>query len=205
MANNGLSHIYALTIANAHKVEFSNFGRKIGESSTPLQASVTSNIAANPTRLIASGHPFANGDLVHFTSATLPAPLNLYRPYIVRDADADGFSLVNRDIAFDIKAATDIFTPLAGDPPHPFQNGDMIRFTISGPPVGFDGTLLYHVVNATYTGFQLSRTPGGPPVLTAYDRTVSMQPAVRDGGRPAAICAHAKFRRAHHRHRAFCV
>jgi hypothetical protein len=176
MANNGLSHLYALTIANAHKVEFFNFGRKIGESGTPLQASVTSNIAANPTRLLAPGHPFANGDLVHFTSATLPTPLNRYRPYIVRDADADGFSLVNRDIAFDIKAATDIFTPLAGDPPHPFKNGDMVRFTIAGPPVGFDGTLLYHVVNANSTGFQLSRTPGGPPALTAYDRTVSMQP-----------------------------
>jgi hypothetical protein len=177
MANNGLSYLYALTVANAHKVEFFNFGRKIGESATPLQASVTSNIATNPTRLIASGHPFANGDLVHFTSATLPTPVNRYRPYIVRDADAEGFSLVNRDIAFDITAATDIFTPPAGDPPHPFKNGDMVRFTIAGPPVGFDGTLLYHVVNATSTGFQLSRTPGGPPVLTAYDRTVSMQPA----------------------------
>ncbi|VGO16234.1 Chitodextrinase [Pontiella desulfatans] len=169
---------YSLTIANVSKVEFFNFGQKIGESTNPLQTSVTSGIALDPTRFIASGHPFSDGDLVHFTDENLPAPLDRYRPYIVRDADSGGFSLAAEDLVYEITAATDEFTSPSGYPAHSFVNGDVIRFTPAAAPIGFDGdpNIAYYVVNAEGDSFQLALTPGGTALTTHYNRTVRVQP-----------------------------
>ena len=186
MENAGHAYLYSFSIANPSKVEFFNFGQKIGESSTPLEIEVTSNIATDATRCLAPGHPFNDGDLVHFTDAALPAPLDRYRPYIVRDANSGGFSLSDEDLVYTIDQATDIFSPPSGYPAHTFSNGDVIRFTPAGGPVGFDpdGNLPYYVVNATAGGFQLALSPGDSALTTAYTRTVRMQPI---GGTVAAL------------------
>lgn len=154
----------AATIANISRVEFFNRGVKIGESSTPLAATVTSNRAANATRLLAAGHPFANGDVVHFPAGPLPSPLIVGKTYFVRGADAAGFSLVADDVTFSIAANTSRFT----SPNHDFVNGDTASFRPGAAPPAFFAHQLYHVVAADSEGFSLAATPGGPALSTTH-------------------------------------
>lgn len=158
---------YAATIANVNKVEFFNRGVKIGGSSTPLSASVTSNRSSNTTRLLAAGHPFANGDVVHFPSGPLPSPLIIGKTYFVRDADPNGFSLVADDVTFTIAKTTSRINSSN----HDFVDGDVARFRPGAAIPGFFANQIYYVRDADSSGFALAATPGGTPITTAYDYT----------------------------------
>jgi hypothetical protein len=158
---------YAATIANVNKVEFFNRGVKIGESSTPLAASVTSNRATNPTRLLAAGHPFTNGDVVHFPDGPLPSPLIIGKTYFVRDADANGFSLVADDVSFTIAKTTARLVSSN----HDFVDGDIAWFRPGAAIPGFFADRPYYVRDSDSAGFSLADTPGGMAITTAYDYT----------------------------------
>lgn len=155
---------HAATIANVSRVEFFNRGVKIGESSNPLSATVTSNRAANPTRLLAAGHPFADGDVVHFPAGPLPSPLLVGKTYFVRAADSAGFSLVADDVAFTLTANTSRFVSAN----HDFADGDTASFRPGAAPPAFFANQLYHVVSADTEGFSLAATPGGPALTGSH-------------------------------------
>ena len=158
---------YAATISNVSKVEFFNRGVKIGESSTPLGDAVTSNRAANATRMLASGHPFLNGDVVHFPAGPLPSPLIIGKTYFVRDADANGFSLVADDVSFSITKTTSRLVSAN----HDFVDGDIAWFRPGATIPGFFADRPYYVRDSDSGGFSLSDTPGGTAITTAYDYT----------------------------------
>jgi hypothetical protein len=158
---------YAATISNINKVEFFNRGVKIGESSTPLAASVTSNRATNATRLLAAGHPFSNGDVVHFPAGPLPSPLIIGKTYFVRDADANGFSLVADDVSFTIAASSSRLVSSN----HDFVDGDVAWFRPGATISGFFADRPYYVRDSDSAGFSLSDTPGGAALTTAYAYT----------------------------------
>lgn len=160
---------YAATLANVTRVELFNRGVKIGESSTPLAASVTSNRAVNATRLISSGHPFANGDVVHFPSGPLPSPLVAGKTYYVRDAETGGFSLVEADVAFTVTASTTSPSAQFASPGHPFADGDSVWFRRGAAPPGLFAGRNYFVRDVDPAGFTLAGTPGGPAISLLYN------------------------------------
>jgi lysophospholipase L1-like esterase len=79
---------YAAAIAEPSYVEWFNDGALIGSSSNQLKAVCT----VSTTRFSATGHPFANGDVVYFLG-TIVTGMYAGKPYYVRDADATGFSV----------------------------------------------------------------------------------------------------------------
>jgi hypothetical protein len=157
---------YAATIANVSKVEFFNFGTKIGESSTPLSATVTSNRTADPRRFTSPGNPFENGFVVHFPSGPLPSPLVVGKTYFVRDRDATGFSLVETDLVASISGVSGTPASTFTSAAHPFQNGDPVWFP--SVPAGFQGNQLYYVRDAAANTFAVSSSPGGNATTTTY-------------------------------------
>ncbi len=162
---------FSSTLANVTRVEFFNRGVKIGESSTPLAASVTSNRTVNASRLLAAGHTFSNGDVVHFPAGPLPAPLVVGKTYYVRDADAGGFSLVETDVGFTVTASTTTPSARFVSAGHPFADGDMVWFRRGAAPPGLFAGRLYHVRDADSGGFALAATPGGAAINMVYDYT----------------------------------
>jgi len=160
---------YAATLANTQKVEFFNRGEKIGESSTPLSVTVTSNRTASPSRLLASGHPFSTGDIIHFPSGPLPSPLVVGKTYTVRGADSSGFSLAEADIAFSVTASTATPSSRFVSASHPFVNGDQAWFRRGAAPPGLLSEKIYHVVGATAGDFALSETLGGTAISMVYN------------------------------------
>jgi hypothetical protein len=162
---------YVATLANANRVEFFNLGRKIGESSTPLSVTVTSNRAINATRLLAPGHPFAEGMVVHFPSGPLPAPLVVGKPYYVKAPDAGGFSLTALDTLFSLTASTAAPSGRFVSAGHPFSDGAAVWFRRGAAPPGFFGEKVYVVRDADSGGFSLAEAPGGPVVTTVYNST----------------------------------
>ncbi len=162
---------YASTLANASRVEFFNLGHKIGESSTPLSASVTSNRTASASRLLAPGHPFSTGDVVHFPTGPLPSPLVAGKPYYVRDADSGGFALVEADTLFSITASSAAPSARFVSAGHPFADGNRVSFRKGGAPPGFLSEFPYFVRDADGGGFSLAESPGGTAVSTIYSAT----------------------------------
>ncbi len=162
---------YAATLAKVSKVEFFNRGVKIGESSTPLAASVTSSRAANSSRLLAPGHPFADGDVVQFPAGPLPSPLVVAKTYFVRGADAGGFSLVEADVAFTVAASSAAPSARFDSPGHPFVAGDTVWFRRGAAPPGLFSGQLYHVRDVDSGGFSLAATPGGNAISMVYNYT----------------------------------
>lgn len=112
---------YCAAIANARKVEFLNFGRKIGEAASPLTAEATTNRSVSPTRFLCAGHPFADGDIVHFSTGSLPAPLVVGKPYFVRDADPAGLSLSETVGGSPVEMASDLPSPAMLTGPFVFE------------------------------------------------------------------------------------
>ncbi|MDX6765229.1 MAG: fibronectin type III domain-containing protein [Candidatus Methylacidiphilales bacterium] len=160
---------YSATIANVSKVEFFNFGVKIGESSTPLSATVTSNRTANPSRLISPGHPYSNGDVVHFPAGPLPLPLIVGKTYYIQNADAGGFSLVEADTQFTVTASTTAPSGRFASAGHPYGNGTAVSFRRGAAPPGLYGERLYYVRDADSGGFSLADTPDGPALTMVYN------------------------------------
>lgn len=158
---------YSATIANASRVEFFNFGQKIGESSSPLTATVTANITANATRFVAPGNPFENGMVVHFPSGTLPSPLVVGKTYFVRDRDAGGFSLAEGDVQVSVTANTTAPSSRFVAAGHPFQNGDTAWFPSA--PSGLLSNTLYVVRDADTGGFSLSTSANGTAISMLYN------------------------------------
>lgn len=157
---------YSSTLANVSRVEFFNFGQKIGESSTPLATTVTSNVSTNATRLIAPGNPFEDGMIVHFPSGPLPSPLVIGKTYYVRDRDAGGFSLVEGDVQVSVTANSTVPSTRFASAGHPFQNGDPAWFP-SAPP-GFLNQTLYYVRDADAGGFSLASSANGSAISMIY-------------------------------------
>lgn len=155
---------YAGTIAEVSMVEFFNRGVKIGESSAPLAAAVTSNRSANPQRVLSAGHPFANGDVVHFPSGPLPSPLVPGKTYHVRDADAAGFSLTEDDSFVGITATAAAPNTVFDCPGHPFVNGDAVWFPTTPLPAPLVVGRTYYVRDAGSGVFSLAESPGGAAV-----------------------------------------
>ncbi len=164
---------YSATLANVSRVEFFNFGQKIGESSTPLSTSVTVNITANATRFVAPGNPFENGMVVHFPSGTLPSPLVVGKTYFVRDRDAGGFSLVEGDVQTSVTANSTVPSARFVSAGHPFQNGDTAWFP-SAPP-GLLSNTLYFVRDADAGGFSLANSANGTAIPMVYNSTVPIR------------------------------
>jgi hypothetical protein len=162
---------FSATLANVSKVEFFNRGVKIGESSTPLAASVTSNRAVNASRLLAPGHPFVNGDVVQFPAGPLPSPLVVGKTYFVRDADAGGFSIVEADVAFTVTASSPAPSTRFVSSGHPLANGDTVWFRRGAAPPGLFAGRLYHVRDVDSGAFSVAATPGGPALSMVYDYT----------------------------------
>ncbi len=160
---------YSATIANVSRVEFFNFGSKIGESSTPLSATVTSNRTASAKRLISPGNPFEDGFVVHFPSGPLPGPLVAGKTYLVRDRDAGGFSLVDTDLSVSISGASATPSSTFTSNGHPFQNGDPVWFP--AVPSGFQADQIYYVSDVTANTFAVSSSPGGNAITTVYAST----------------------------------
>lgn len=166
-ATGGARATHAATIANISRVEFFNLGAKIGESSTPLAATVTSNRTVDATRLLAAGHPFSDGDVVHFPAGPLPAPLIIGKTYFVRAADSADFSLVADDVTFSITAGTARFVSAN----HDFTDGDTASFRPGAAPPAFFANQSYRVVSADLDGFSLAATPGGAALATTHTFT----------------------------------
>jgi hypothetical protein len=162
---------FSATLANVSRVEFFNRGVKIGESGAPLSASVTSNRAVNAARLLAAGHPLANGDVVHFPAGPLPSPLVVGKTYYVRDADAAGFSLVETDVGFTVTASTATPGTRFASAGHPFADGDTVWFRPGAAPPGLVSGRLYHVRDADSSGFALAASPGGTAISMVYNYT----------------------------------
>ncbi len=162
---------YSSTLANVSRVEFFNRGVKIGESSTPLAASVTSNRAANASRLLAAGHPFSSGDVVSFPVGPLPSPLVVGKTYYVRAPDASGFSLVEADVSATITATSTAPSSRFVSASHPFSNGDAVWFRPGASPPGLYANRLYYVRDADAGGFALADTPGGAAISLIYTYT----------------------------------
>jgi len=160
---------YAATLANTHTVEFFNRGEKIGESSTPLSTTVTSNRTASPSRLLASGHPFSTGDVVHFPTGPLPSPLVLGKTYVVHDADVAGFSLAEADLTFSVTASTATPSAQFVSANHPFVNGDPAWFRRGAAPPGLLSEKVYYVVDAAPGSFALAEAPGGAAISMVYN------------------------------------
>ncbi len=160
---------YSSTIANVSKVEFFNFGAKIGESSTPLSASVTSNRTASAKRLISPGNPFEDGFVVSFPSGPLPGPLVVGKTYFVRDRDAGGFALVETDLTAGISGTSQVPTSTFTSNGHPFQNSDPVFFP--SVPAGFQAEQIYYVRDVTTNTFAVSSSPGGNATTTVYTST----------------------------------
>ncbi len=180
---------YSSTIANVTKVEFFNRSVKIGESSTPLSASVTSNKSYNPKRLIAAGHPFANGDVVHFPSGALPSPLVAGKTYYVRDADAGGFSLAEDESFVSITASTSAPSTVFTCAGHPFADGDQVWFPATPLPGPLVVGRTYYVRDAGAGIFSLAETPGG----TAITMTSNLSSVDIKGPPRAALSLAADF------------
>ncbi|MFZ4764059.1 MAG: hypothetical protein ACOYMN_03820, partial [Roseimicrobium sp.] len=160
---------YAATIANVSRVEFFNFGRKIGESSTPLTATVTSNRAVNAARFLAAGHPFENGFVVHFPTGPLPSPLVVGKTYYVRDVTSSAFSLVEADTLVTVTASSAAPSTRYVAAGHPFANGDAVYFPFGGAQAGFVAERYYYVRDADAGGFSLADTVGGPAISMIYN------------------------------------
>ncbi|MDX2082223.1 MAG: fibronectin type III domain-containing protein [Terrimicrobiaceae bacterium] len=161
----------AATIGNAQRVEFFNLGQKIGESSAPLTAMVTSQRSVNASRILAAGHPFSNGDVVHFPSGPLPSPLVVGKPYYVKNPDATGFSLVESDVAFSITANSTAPSGRFDSAGHPFVSGTAVWFRRGASPPSFFSDRFYYVRDVDPSGFSLAATPGGSVVTTVYNST----------------------------------
>jgi hypothetical protein len=164
-ASGSVRGTYAATIANVHRVEFLNRGRKIGESSTPLQALVTTNRAADPRRFHAPGHPFSYGDVVHFPAGPVPTPLLVGKTYYVRDVDADGFSLTEDDNFVSITASSSAPNSVFSCANHPFANGDEIIFPATPLPAPLIVGRRYYVRDAGSGVFSLAASAEGPPIV----------------------------------------
>jgi hypothetical protein len=160
---------YANTIANVSKVEFFNFNKKIGESSSPLTTTVTSNRAVQASRLLAPGHPFSDGDVVHFPAGPLPSPLVVGKTYFVRDADAGGFGLVEVDTPYAVTASTSVPSARFVSAGHPYANGTPVSFRRGGAPPGLYGERWYYVRDADAGGFALADSPGGSAISMLYN------------------------------------
>ncbi len=159
---------YAATLANVSRVEFFNLGRKIGESSSPLASTVSSNRAANASRLLAPGHPFANGDVVHFPAGPLPSPLVVGKTYYVRGADSGGFSLAEADVQFAVTASSTTPSTRFVSAGHPFVDGHAVWFRDGAAPPGLFADRLYSVRDADTGGFALAAAPGGTAISMVY-------------------------------------
>lgn len=162
---------WSATIANASRVEFFNRGVKIGESSAPLSASVTSNRAVSASRILAAGHPFSAGDVVHFPAGPLPSPLVVGKPYYVRDADAGGFRLVEGDVSAVVTASSSAPSTRFVSASHPYANGDAVWFRRGATPPGYFADRFYFVRDADTGGFALADTAGGPAISMIYNFT----------------------------------
>lgn len=162
---------YAATIANVSRVEFFNRRVKIGESSTPLAATVTSNRAVSATRLLAAGHPFSDGDVVSFPSGPLPSPLIIGKTYFVRAADPAGFSLVADDVSATITATSQAPSSRFVSASHPFSDGDAVWFRPGASPPGLYSNRLYFVRDSDAGGYSLSDAPGGAAISLVYTNT----------------------------------
>lgn len=162
---------YAATLATVERVEFFNFDRRIGEATAPLTASVTSDRAAHSSRLLAPGHPFADGDVVHFPAGPLPAPLVAGKTYYVRDADAGGFALVESDVFYTVTASSAAPSARFVSAGHPFADGDTAWFRRGEAPPGLLSDRIYHVRDADSGGFALAAAPGGPALTMIYSTT----------------------------------
>lgn len=162
---------YSATVANVTRVEFFNFGQKIGESSTPLSTTVTANRTANPSRFIAPGNPFENGMIVHFPSGPLPTPLVVGKTYYVRDRDSGGFSLVEGDVTATITANSTSPSTRFVSSGHPFVNGDAVWFPSA--PGGFMSDSIYYVRDADAGGFSVASSLNGTALSTVYTTTAT--------------------------------
>ncbi len=160
---------YAATIANVQKVEFFNLGKKIGESSTPLAGTVTSQRAANASRLVSAGHPFSTGDVVYFPAGPLPSPLVAGKTYVVRDVDTGGFGLAEADVAFTVTASSGTPSTRFVSAGHPFVDGDTAWFRRGSAPPGLLSERIYHVVQAASGEFSLAETAGGSAISMVYN------------------------------------
>jgi hypothetical protein len=80
---------YGATIAEPTSVEFLNTSSLIARSNKQLKAVS----AVSGVTLSAVAHPFANGDTVYVLDVTVPTGMYRYKPYYVRDAVADSYSL----------------------------------------------------------------------------------------------------------------
>lgn len=163
--------VWSGTIANVSKVEFFNAGRKIGETSAPLMATVTSNRTSDASRLISPGHPFADGDVVHFPAGPLPSPLVVGKPYYVRDANGGGFALCESDTLYSITANSTSPSSRFTSAGHPFSNGTSVSFRRGAAPPTFYSERVYYVRDADSGGFSLAETPSGPALSTIYSST----------------------------------
>lgn len=166
-ANRSSWATYSATIADVSRVEFFNRGAKIGESTSPLAASVTSDRLSNSNRLIAPGHPFTYGDVVHFPAGPLPAPLVTNKTYYVRDVDTNGFALVDEDTFVSLVRSTSSNRFIATN--HPFTAGSAVFFPATPLPAPLIVGRTYYVRDTDPDGFALAETNGGAALALTSD------------------------------------
>lgn len=166
-ANRSSWATYSTTIANISRVEFFNRGAKIGESTSPLVATVTSDRLSNSNRLLAAGHPFSTGDVVHFPTGPLPAPLVTNKTYYVRDVDANGFALVEEDTFVSLVRTNSATRFIATN--HPFTAGSAVFFPATPLPSPLIVGRTYFVRDTDPDGFALAETNGGAAIAMTSD------------------------------------
>ena len=166
-ANRSSWAVYSATIANVSRVEFFNRGAKIGETTSPLAATVTSDRLTNPSRLIAPGHPFAYGDIVHFPAGPVPAPLVTNKTYYVRDVDTNGFALAEEDTFVSLVKTNSATRFIATN--HPFAAGSAVFFPATPLPSPLIVGRTYYVRDTDPDGFALAETNGGTAITVTSD------------------------------------
>jgi fibronectin-binding autotransporter adhesin len=138
------------------------------------------------TYSVAPATPLANGDRVTFTATTLPTGMTAGATYFVVNATptnfqisttaggaavnftANGTAVVVNGVVL-ANNATDTFTYSSAFYPTAFVNNTLVSFGSQTTPTGLTNGILYFVVNATATTFQVSNSAGGAPVDFATD------------------------------------
>jgi autotransporter-associated beta strand protein len=161
-----------------------------GAVSMTSQANTTVSAAAGVTvdnatdtftYSVAPATPLANGDRVTFTVTTLPTGMTAGATYFVINATPTNFQIsttaggaavnfTTNGAAVVVNGvvlannATDTFTYSSALYPTAFVNNTVVSFGSQTAPTGLANGILYFVVNATATTFQVSNTSGGAPV-----------------------------------------
>ncbi|MCW1924588.1 autotransporter-associated beta strand repeat-containing protein [Luteolibacter arcticus] len=148
---------------------------------SPTAAVTADNATDTFTYSVAPATPLANGDRVTFTVTTLPTGMTAGATYFVVNASpttfqisttaggaavnftANGATVVVNGVVL-ANNATDSFSYSSAFYPTAFVNNTLVSFGAQTAPTGLTPGILYFVVNATATTFQVSNSAGGAPV-----------------------------------------